>query len=155
MPTVPSDIDHAEGLELRHTVDGNCLDAGSYRVKSNAIEGMTLGGGEDANGAYGWATVAGKSVFREPGLEGEGNHWFLMYVEDHGQQGCDQDPADEFWIEVRDKNEVVVLQINGSEPAGADEAADGEDEPIRCGNIVVPHKSSKGGGGNPNKPPKG
>ncbi|NNJ78923.1 MAG: cadherin-like domain-containing protein [Xanthomonadales bacterium] len=147
-------------LVIRHTVDENCLDAGSFRVKSNAIEGMSLGEGEDADGAYGWAAAAGKSVFREPGLEGEGNHAFLLYVEDHGQQGCNQDPVDEFWIEVRDKDEVVVLQLNGSEPAGADEAADGQDEPIVCGNIVVPHKAGKSGGGgskkpNPNKPPRG
>jgi len=146
-------------LVMRHTVDENCLDAGSFRVKSNAIEGMSLGDGEDGDGAYGWAAVAGKSTYREPGLDNEGNHPFLMYVEDHGQQGCEQAPTDEFWIEVKDKDGVVVLQLNGPEPAGPNEATDADDEPIVCGNIVVPHKTGKGGGGpgepNPNKPPKG
>ena len=145
-------------LLMRHTVDDNCLDAGSYRVKSNAIEGMSLGEGEDGDGAYGWAAVAGKSTYRELDLDNEGNHPFLMYVEDHGQQGCEQTPVDEFWIEVKDKDEVVVLQLNGPEPAGPNEATDADDEPIVCGNIVVPHKTGKGGGGpggpNPNKPPR-
>lgn len=135
---------------LRHTVDARCLDAGSYKVKSNAIDGMALGDGEDAEGrSYGWATFGGKSTFREPGLEELGNHGFMVYVEDHGGQGCAQDPSDEFWIQARNKEGRVVLEVNGpdADPAGTDAASDGDDEPIACGNIAVPHKG--GGGGSP------
>jgi hypothetical protein len=80
-------------------------------------------------------------------LDNEGNHPFLAYIEDHGAQGCNQDPTDEFWIEVKDKDGLVVLEVNGlnSQPAGKDEASDGDDEPIECGNIFVPHKTGSKG----------
>jgi hypothetical protein len=145
-------------LLMRHTVDENCEYAGSYRVKSNAIEAMSLG--EDEDGAFGWAAASGKAVYREPDLVDEGNYTFVMYVEDHGEEGCGQDPADVFRIVVRDKdgNDVDDLSffLDGDEG--------GEGGQIECGNILVPHKAGKkgdgdGGGGpkepNPNKPPKG
>lgn len=136
-------------LVIRHTVDALCLGAGNYKVKSNALDGLAIGDGEDADGDYGWASLSGKSTFRLPNLEIEGNHPFLLYVEDHGEQGCNQDPTDEFWIEVKDGDGNVVLEINGpdSDPAGEDAATDGDDEPIECGNIIVPHEV--GGKGKP------
>ncbi|MCW8924828.1 MAG: Ig-like domain-containing protein [Xanthomonadales bacterium] len=147
-------------LLMRHTVDENCEDAGSYRLKSNAIEAMSLGDDQDANGAFGWAAASGKAVYREPDLIDEGNYTFLMYVEDHGEQGCGQDPADVFRIVVRDKdgNDVDDLSVD----LKGDEGGDGGQ--IECGNILVPHKTGKKGGGdggggpkepNPKKPPKG
>jgi hypothetical protein len=84
-------------LLMRHTITDE-----NYKVKSNALDGMAIGDGEDADGKYGWATVNGKSTFRPLGADTEGNHPFLLYIEDHDEQGCNQDPADEFWIEVRD-----------------------------------------------------
>jgi hypothetical protein len=127
-------------LLQRHTVDANCEGAGKYRVKSNALNGLSIGDATDDTGEYGWAAFSGKSVFNEPNADSEGNHPFLVYVEDHGDQGGGQDPADEFWIEVQDKDGNVVLEVNGpdSVPAGED-GADGDDEPIHNGNIVVPH----------------
>ncbi len=131
-------------LLMRHTETGE-----TYKVKSNQLDGLSIGSGTDANGDYGWATISGKSTFREPGLETEGNHPFIVYVEDHGEQGCGQDPADEFWIEVRNRDGSIVLEVNGpgSDPAGANAATDGDDEPIECGNIIVPHNPRGGGGG--------
>jgi hypothetical protein len=135
-------------LLQRHTVDANCEGAGKYRVKSNKLDGLSVGDASDANGNYGWAAFGGKSVFNEPGFDGSGNNPFLVYVEDHDDQGCNQDPSDDFWIEVKDKDGIVVLEINGpdSDPAGED-GADGDDEAIQCGNIIVPHKA--GGKGKP------
>jgi hypothetical protein len=68
----------------------------------------------------------------------------VTYIEDHGDQGCEQDPSDEFWIEVQDGNGVVLLEINGpdSDPAADNPAVDGDDEPLVCGNIYVPHNNS-------------
>jgi hypothetical protein len=129
-------------LLMRHTDTGE-----NYKVKSNALDGLSVGDGEDGAGDYGWATFSGKSTFRPPGVDNEGNHPFLVYIEDHNDQGCNQDPVDEFWIEVKDNDGNVVLEINGpdSDPAGEDSATDGDDEPIECGNIYVPHKN-KGNG---------
>lgn len=128
-------------LLMRHTeTDEN------YKVKSNALDGLAVGGGADGAGDYGWATFSGKSTFRPPGADNEGNHRFLVYVEDHNDQGCNQDPVDEFWIEVKDPDGNVVLEVNGpgSDPAGPDTDTDGDDEPIECGNIFVPHNPGNG-----------
>ena len=134
-------------LMMRHTVDANCEAAGKFRVKSNALNGLSIGDGADTDGDYGWAAFSGKSVFSEPGLDGSGNNPFLVYVEDHTDEGGNQDPVDEFWIQVSDKDGNVVLETNGpdSDPAGDDAATDGDDVSIENGNIIVPH-SNKGGG---------
>jgi len=66
-------------LLIRHLADGS-----KYRVKSNALEGLSLG---DA-GLFGWASFSGKATYLEPGmLEPIGNHTFLAYVEDHDEPG--------------------------------------------------------------------
>ena len=72
----------------------------------------------------------------------------FSYVVDHDDQGCNQDPTDDFWIEVKDKDGNVVLEVNGpdSNPAGED-GEDGDDEAIQCGNIIVPHNAGGGGKG--------
>jgi hypothetical protein len=41
------------------------------------------------------------------------------------------------------------MQLNGPEPADADPALDGDDEPLECGNIVVPHQGGGKGKGKP------
>ena len=72
--------------------------------------------------------------------ENEGNHLFFIYAEDHGEQGCGQDPSDRFWIEVWDKDDLTVMQVNGPD-------ADLDAENIQCGNIYVPHETGGKGGG--------
>jgi VCBS repeat-containing protein len=131
-------------LLQRKTVDENCEGGGKYRVKSNALDGLSIGDATDDSGDYGWAAFGGKSVFSEPDAEAEGNHPFLVYVEDHSDQGGDQAPADEFWIQIKDKDGIVVLEVNGpdSDPAGED-GSDGDDAPIESGNIIVPHATGK------------
>lgn len=133
-------------LLMRHTISGE-----TYKVKSNALDGLAIGDGTDGAGDYGWAAFSGKSTYREPGFENEGNHPFLVYVEDHDEQGCNQDPSDEFWIEVKNKDGNIVLEVNGpdSDPAGADAATDGDDVPVECGNIIVPQKAGGKGKGKP------
>lgn len=133
-------------LLMRHTeTDEN------HKVKSNALDGLAIGAGSDGAGDYGWAAFSGKSTYRAPGADTEGNHPFLVYVEDHNDQGCNQDPSDEFWIEVKDQDGIVVLEVNGpdSDPAGPDADTDGDDVPINCGNIVVPHEDGGKGNGKP------
>ncbi len=51
----------------------------------------------------------------------------MVYVEDHGQGG------DQFWIEVHDKNDKVIVVMSLDR-----EAIDNIVE-IQGGNIVVPH----------------
>ena len=58
--------------------------------------------------------------------------------------------SDMFWVEVKDKDDAVVLQVNGPDPAGNDGVADVE--PIQCGNIYVPHKTGGNGGKGGGKP---
>jgi len=100
-------------LLQRHTIDPlTCFDAGSYRVKSNALYGLSIGDGTVPDD-YGWAAFAGKATYRMPNGENEGNHQFFIYTEDHGEQGCNQNPTDRMWIEVRDKDDLVVMQVNG------------------------------------------
>ena len=135
-------------LLMRHTITGE-----TYKVKSNMLDDMSIGDQQDDAGAYGWAVANGKATFREPGLDNTGGNPFLMYVEDHGEQGCNQDPVDEFWIEVTAQDGIELLQLNGPEPADNnpdhEPPLDGDDEPIECGNIFVPHKT--GGKDKPRK----
>jgi len=135
-------------LLMRHTITDE-----TWKVKSNALGDMSVGDEEDDAGAYGWAAVEGKATFREPGFDNTGGNPFLMYVEDHGEQGCIQDPVDEFWIEITDSEGIQQLQLNGPDPADNDPdndpPLDGDDEPIECGNISVPHET--GGKGKPDK----
>jgi hypothetical protein len=79
----------------------------------------------------GWAAFAGKATYREPDTDNEGNYLFFIYTEELGEQGCDQDPSDRLWVEVWDKDDLVVMTL------GADAQLDALD--IQCGNIYVPH----------------
>ncbi|MEA2001322.1 MAG: hypothetical protein U9N84_05480 [Actinomycetota bacterium] len=108
-------------LLIRHMPDGSI-----YRVKSNALHGLALG----SDGAIGWASFAGKATYLEPGwLEPEGNHTFVVYVEDHGAPGSG---ADRFWIEVRDKAGVTIVDSSMPDDAPTNAAT------LGGGNIVVP-----------------
>jgi hypothetical protein len=110
-------------LLIRHLPDGT-----KYRVKSNALEGLSLGDG----GGFGWATFTGKNSYLEPGwLDAVGNHSFIIYVEDHGEPGAG---VDRLWIDVRDRDgNVVTLSL-------PDDAVNNA-VTIGGGNIAVPHKT--------------
>jgi hypothetical protein len=116
-------------LLIRHLPDGTI-----YRVKSNALDGLSLGAG-NGDGTYGWASFTGKATYKEPSWpEPIGNHEFIAYVEDHNEPG---NGTDRFWLEVRDKDGLVIPSMSMSpagQPAGDDDAVD-----INGGNIVAPH----------------
>jgi hypothetical protein len=103
---------------IRHTDEGN------YRLKSNALDGLALGDGA----GFGWASFSGKATYAEPGWpEPEGNHAFVVYVEDHGQS------VDQVWIEVHDKDGNVIEVMSFTRDAIENLIL------LQGGNIVVPH----------------
>jgi hypothetical protein len=115
-------------LLIRHIKDGT---GESYRVKSNALYGLSLGDFEEDGETVGWASFSGKCTYKDRSwLEPEGNHEFLVYVEDWNEPGADHD---QFWIEVRDKDGAVILVMS----MGRD--ATDHTETLAGGNIVVPH----------------
>lgn len=70
----------------------------------------------------------------EPGWpEPEGNHDFVVYVEDRNEPGTG---VDRFWIELMDKDRIVIE--NMSMPSPATEPFNNTE--LQGGNIVVPHK---------------
>lgn len=113
-------------LLIRHLDDGSI-----YRVKSNAVEGLSVG---DESG-FGWAAFTTKATYRDPSMaEPEGNYEVTVYVEDHGSDG------DRLWIEIRDRDGAVVDEFNLARPATSNAIE------IAHGNIVVPHTQRRGGG---------
>jgi hypothetical protein len=113
-------------LLIRHLADGP---GESYRLKSNALYGLSLG--ETGEPGFGWASFSGKCTYRDKDWQhSEGNHEFLVYVEDHGEPGAG---ADQFWIELHDKNGNVVAVLSMGRDA-VDNA-----ETLGGGNIHVPH----------------
>lgn len=112
-------------LLIRHLADGTI-----YRIKSNALYGLSLGESEDP--AFGWASFSGKVTYREPSWpEPEGNYRFVTYVEDWNEPGRGYD---QFWIKVYDKDNNMVLDMSMGSPAHENGAT------LDGGNIVVPHK---------------
>lgn len=114
-------------LIIRHTDDGN------YRIKSNALYGLALGG----DASMGWASFSGKATYSEPTwLEAVGNHEFTVYVEDRDGSGPDR-----IWLQLTDKDRVLIADLSMMGPAS------GNSVPIVGGNVVVPHDPSPKGGG--------
>jgi len=111
-------------LLIRHLPDGS-----NFRIKSNALFGLAIGDGIN-NGAFGWASFAGKCTYRDPMVDPVGNHQFVTYVEDHGEPGAG---VDRFWLQVSDKRGLLVGDLS------MDETAVSNAETIVGGNIVVPH----------------
>jgi hypothetical protein len=110
-------------LLIRHLDDGSI-----YRVKSNAMYGLAIG---ELGGSGGWATLNGKATYLEPGwVEPVGNQEFIAYVEDWGEPGYF---VDRLWIQVMDKNGIVIPVMSLVQPASGNARA------IEGGNIVVPH----------------
>jgi len=117
-------------LLIRHLADGT-----NHRFKSNALGGLAVG--ESGDPSFGWASFNGKGTYRAPGWDDAvGNHEFTTYVEDHGEPGSG---ADRVWIQVLDKDDLVVPGLS-IDPQATDNAV-----LINGGNIVVPHTNSSGG----------
>jgi hypothetical protein len=117
-------------LLIRHVAPGE-----KYRVKSNALYGLSIG--EAGDPVFGWATFSGKCTYKDPTMdEAEGNHEFLVYVDDHGEPGKD---VDQFWIEVYDKDDNVIAAMS------MDRDAPDNTETLGGGNIVVPHTRASDG----------
>jgi hypothetical protein len=115
-------------LLIRHLPDGTI-----YRVKSNAVEGLSVG--QDTTVPYGWASFSGKATYQEPSWpDAVGNHRFVTYVEDRNEPGIG---ADRFWLEIRNPSNGVVGEL--SLPASASSNASS----LGGGNIVVPHAQGK------------
>ena len=109
-------------LLIRHLDDGT-----KYRVKSNALYGLALGDDND----MGWASFSGKATYLQPGWDDpEGNHEFVVYVEDYGEPGKN---IDRVWLETHNKDGDVIQSLSMDGQA-ADNA-----ETVSAGNIVVPH----------------
>ena len=114
-------------LLIRHLPDGTI-----YRVKSNALYGLSLGEADDAGGRFGWASLSGKSTYMEPGMpEAEGNYEFVTYIEDRNEPGAG---VDQFWLRVLDKNRAEIAEMSMPSPA-TENTVD-----LNGGNIVVPHR---------------
>jgi PKD repeat protein len=116
-------------LLIRHLEDGSI-----YRVKSNALIGLSIGdfeGGAVADGStVGWASFVGKCTYREPGwADSEGNYRFIVYVEDQGEPG----DMDQFWLEIQDSQGNVVPVMSMDRPAIDTSVT------LEGGNIVVSH----------------
>jgi len=113
-------------LLIRHRADGSI-----YRVKSNALFGLSIGEFEEGGVDVGWASFAGKATYLEPGWsEPIGNHRFIVYVEDWNEPGAGYDQV---WFEVQDKKRLVIVAMSMDRPAGDNT------ETLGGGNIVVPH----------------
>ncbi len=111
-------------LVIRHLPDGS-----KYRIKSNALYGLSIGSEFD----YGWASFSGRNTYLDPSMvEPQGNHEFLVYVEDYGEPGAG---IDRFWLRIFDKDDDVIVDISMDKPATTNA------ETIVGGNIVVPHKT--------------
>jgi hypothetical protein len=112
-------------LLIRHLADGSI-----YQVKSNALYGLSLGVEVDNQETFGWASFSGKATYLEPGWpEAVGNHEFLVYVEDRNERGSG---VDQFWIEVCDKNDNLIMVMSMARPATEN------GEPSQEGSIFVP-----------------
>jgi hypothetical protein len=113
-------------LLIRHLDDGTI-----YRVKSNALFGLSIGVGDEGGETFGWASFSGKNTYLEPGWpEPIGNYEFITYVEDRNEPGTG---VDRVWLQVMDKDNIVIPVMSMNEPA-TDNA-----EEISGGNIVAPH----------------
>jgi hypothetical protein len=111
-------------LVIRHLPDDTV-----YRLKSNSLEGLSLG--RSSNPLMGWASITGKGTYLAPGwLQPEGNYSFILYVEDRNQPGTG---TDRVWLQVKDKQGKVVLALSLPTPATSNNV------PILGGNLFVQH----------------
>jgi subtilisin family serine protease len=103
-------------LVVRHTADGT-----TYRLKSNALEGLAL---SPPAATTGYATFSGKATYLEPGwANAKGNTTFMAYVQDNDEPGAGTDG--------------VWLQVSGGMSVAS--PANSNVQPLTGGNVVVPH----------------
>ena len=111
---------------IRHLPDGSI-----YRIKSNALGGLSIGQGTDTTVPMGWASFSGKATYLQPGwTDAVGNYSYVGYVEDRNEPGTG---VDRFWLQVYD---------SGGNPVGGlwmQSSAAGNAQVLSGGNIVVPH----------------
>jgi hypothetical protein len=113
-------------LLIKHLPDGTI-----YRVKSNALYGLSLGASRNSAGPFGWASFSGKATYLEPDwLMPIGNYEFTVYGEDRNEPG---NGCDRFWIEIKDQDRTIDGDMSMSRPA-KDNAVE-----LQGGNIVAPH----------------
>jgi hypothetical protein len=113
-------------LVIRHTAEGN------YRLKSNALTGLSVAEATGSDGTYGWVTLIGKATYGELGAEPLGNYTFKLYAEDRNEPGTG---IDRFWISaIKDGKPIAPLTVSPT-AAGA--------LPIGGGNIAIPHKAAR------------
>ena len=104
-------------LVVRHLEDGT-----TYRIKSNAVEGLSVG----AEPGFAWAAFTTKVTYRDPTMfEAEGNHMATVYVEDRPE-------GDRVWMQVRDGDGRLIDEVSLAAPAPTEALA------IERGNIIVP-----------------
>ena len=87
-------------------------DGSIHRIKSSALTGLAVGEKDD----FTWASFSGKATYERPNGEIEGNHTFVAYVEDDEKSSDGALTADRFWVELRDKDGLVVLKLSMDKP---------------------------------------
>jgi len=108
-------------------------DGSSCRMKSNVFDGA-VGKGASGSTPFGWATMAGKATYIGSGWGSAlGNYTFTAYAEDRSNSGRVASSPDRFWIEVKDKDGVVVGLMSMDRNAVANAVA------LTSGEVVVPH----------------
>jgi PKD repeat protein len=113
-------------LLIRHLADGTI-----YRVKSNALLGLSIGTYVVGEETVDWASFSGKATYLEPGwLEPIGNHRFITYVEDRNEPGAG---FDRFWIEIQKGSKITIPVMSMNRPTVDNTVI------LEGGNIVVPH----------------
>ena len=112
---------------------------GSYRLKSNALSSLSISKPENS---YGWATLAGKATYQEPGWpDAIGNYTFIVYVEDNNEPNAG---IDRFWVEIKDRDGSVVSVMSMDREAGdnaveVDQLPDPYGTSVMGSNVFVPH----------------
>src|SRR5439155_2491544 len=87
-------------LVIRHSPNG------IYRIKSNALGGLSIGQGTDTSVPMGWASFSGKATYLQPGwTDPVGNYSYVAYGEDRNEPGT---LVHRFWLQVYDSGGNAV-----------------------------------------------
>jgi hypothetical protein len=125
---------HGAGLRGSFLMVSHLPDGTSHRVKSNALEGLSIGGQDEVDASFGWASFAGQATYRAPGATStSGGHGFTVYVE---ERGTAQSGNDRVWVEVEDKDATALPELSMALAAPHNAVE------IGGGNVVIPHVSS-------------
>ena len=122
-------------LLISHLPDGNI-----YRVKSNALYGLSIGERSGGGERYDWSSFSGTSTYLEPGWpEPANNYEFTVYIEDH-EKHQRWYRTDHIWIELVDQDGNVINEISMPSPS-----SDNTEE-LLGGDIIIPHDMQCGSG---------